>query len=783
MKLNRCYNWVPASIQTSIGMSHLIRILPTIVVLLAFSARLPAASAADERGAKIYAQKCAECHGERGEGTEDNYAAPLFGDQPTIDLAEYISETMPDGSPEECSGDDAKAVAEWMQSAFYSPEAQARINPPRRSLSRLTVSQYRNSIADLAAGFSYSVQPDEQRGLRARYYKSRSFNDTNKAFERIDSHVDFNFGEGTPDNEKIPKAEEFSIHWEGSVLIETTGWYEFITKTENGVRLYVNDNQTPLIDAWVKSGYDTEYRGRRFLLAGRMYRLQLHWFTFKEKTASIGLWWKAPHGVEQPIPARHLSPINAPPQIIVETPFPPDDRSDGYERGTSVSREWYEATTMAAIEAADKIIEYRQQFARLKRGESQEERRRKLLEFCHQFAYRAFRRPLSDKLSQTYVNSHFEGSTDSEDALRRSLLSILKSPRFLYREVTGEDDLYTKVSRLSYAIVDSTPDRDLLRAAEKAWVDSEKGLRDQAWRLMKTWRGRVRLQEFLRRWINLERLDEIDKDSERFADFTPELVADLRESLELLLLDAVRHDDGYHQLLSSDEIWMNDRMARFYGAADVEGTDFQKVKFESDRRAGIASHPFLLSGLAYHSTTSPIHRGVFLSRSILGRALKPPPDSVAPLAPELQPELTTRERVIKQTSPAACNNCHRMINALGFALEGFDAVGRSRKTEKDKPIDSSGHYRMRNGDLAQFNGARELADFLLKSQETHRSFVRQLFHHMVQQPILAYGPDTISKLAKSFSHHNLNMKQLVVEIAVMSATDRHSATVVTTTDN
>ena len=118
-----------------------------------------------QRGKQVYAEKCADCHGAKGEGTEDNYPQALFGDKASIDLAEVISKTMPEGEPELCVGDDARAVAEWMQSAFYSPEAQARINPPQLKQSRLTVNQYRNVVADLAESFSWSNQPNDKIGL------------------------------------------------------------------------------------------------------------------------------------------------------------------------------------------------------------------------------------------------------------------------------------------------------------------------------------------------------------------------------------------------------------------------------------------------------------------------------------------------------------------------------------------------------------------------------------------------------------------------------------------
>lgn len=725
------------------------------------------------RGGKIYAQQCASCHGTNGEGTSDNYPQPLFGDKATIDLAEVITTTMPDDEPESCTGDDATAVAQWMQSAFYSPEAQARINPPQLKASRLTVSQYRNAVADLAESFSWYNQPNDQVGLTGKYYKKKHFSKKEMAFERLDVGVNFQFGDGTPDSEKIPGNEEFSMNWEGSLLIDQTGWYDFTVKTENATRLFVNDNDQPMIDAWVKSGDSTEFTASIFLIAGRLYSIRLDWFTVKEKTASIGLWWTPPHSVSQPIPGRHLSPQNTHKVLVVSTPFPPDDRSDGYLRGTGISREWHEATTFAAIEAVDKITPMLRELAKLKSDDDDTQRRKKLTVFCRTFLYRAFRRPVSDKQQQLYVDRQFSQETSTDDAVRRSLLAILSSPRFLYRNLTHENDHFATAERLSFALLDSTPSVNLLKAAEKGWIKSEKGLRDQCWQMINSYRGTVQIQKALRTWLNLERFEDVDKDTEQFTDFTPELVADMRSSLELLLQEVATTDDGaFTKLMTDHEIWMNDRLAKFYGVSSADAADskFRKVAFEENSRAGVVSHPYLLAALAYQDTSSPIHRGVFVSRGLLGRTLKPPPDSVSPVAPDLEPHLTTRERVAKQTSPAMCANCHKMINPIGFALEQFDAVGRLRQTEKDRPIDASGSYRLRSGELAEFQGAKELAEFLVKSPETHRSFARQLFHYMVQQPILAYGSDTIDRLAGLLAEHQFNIKVLMVEIAVTSAT-------------
>ena len=719
-------------------------------------------------GAQLFAEKCASCHGAKGEGTS-NVPQPLFGDRSAYDLAEVIATTMPDGEPEECIGEDAAAVASWMLKEFYSPAAQARINPPRKSLNRLTVAQYRNAVADLVEGFTWKNEPNDKSGLEATYFKSRHLRD--KAFDRLDPQIHFDFGEGAPQEKTFEKKEEFSIAWEGSILIDETGWYDFVLQTENGVRLHVNDRETPLIDAWVKSGDGTEFRGSRFLLAGRLYPIRLEWFKFREKTASINLLWKPPHREDQLIPSRHLSPQNSPNVLVVETPFPPDDRSDGYIRGTSVSAEWDEATTYAAIEVADKLTPFLREMAGLKKQDSDDKRRSKIQALCEKLAFHAFRRPLTDELKRAYISNHFIETNVTPDALRRSVLAILKSPRFLYREIGPDDDLYTRAERLSFALMDSIPHPGLLIAAEKGWIKDEGGLRDQAWKLVNSYRGQVRLQEFLRVWLNLDRLHEPNKDTELFADFDSAVFSDMRTSLEMTLHEVSQSDDGFKTLIQGREAWINGRLADFLSVDQIrrESLNFQKVPFEKDHRAGVSSHPFMMTALAYSRTSSPIHRGVFLSRGLLGRSLKPPPDSVSPAAPDLEPHLNTRERVTKQTSPEMCFNCHKMINALGFPLERFDAVGRFREKEQGRPIDTSGGYRLATGQLVKFDGAVELADFLMQSPETHRSFSRQLFHHLVQQPILAYGSNTIDELSKYFRDSNFGMKQLMVEIAIRSA--------------
>ena len=743
---------------------------------------LAAAAAAEERtGQQIYKDLCAACHGAKGEGVDEHYPHPLVGDRSLKELTQYIEESMPEDDPTKCVGEDAAKVAAYVFETYYSPLAQARNKPARIELSRLTVRQYQNSVADLVGTFRSAGKWGQERGLKGEYFKSRRPG-RDRQIERIDPTVQFDFGEASPDPEKLDDPASFSIRWAGSVLAPETGEYEFMVRTEHAARLWVNDQEMPLIDAWVKSGSDVEHRATIRLLGGRAYPLKLEFSKAKQGVndskkqkqppppvkASIALLWKPPHQAVEVIPARNLSPQENPELFVVLAPFPPDDRSVGYERGTSISKEWDQATTEAAIETAGYVADHLSELSDV--SDDASDRAERLKQFCERFVERAFRRPLSDEQKQFFVTRQFEQAPDAANAVKRVVLLALKSPRFLYRELGDGNDPYDVASRISFGLWDSLPDQALLEAAAAGQLATREQVAQQAERMLTDLRARAKLRAFFVQWLKVDRLPDIAKDPERFPGFTPEIVSDLRTSLDLLLEDVVWGESSdFRQLLLMDSLYLNGPLAKFYGVDLPADAPFQKVPLDPEQRAGVLSHPFLMAGFSYTATSSPIHRGVFLARSLLGRSLRPPPEAVAPLAPDLHASLTTRERVSLQTKPEACQACHAMVNPLGFTLEHFDAVGRFRKEEQGKPIDASGIYRTRKGETVKFAGVRDLANFLADSDETHTAFVQQLFHHLVKQPIRAFGSQELPNLRQSFAHNQFHIRQLAVEIIADAA--------------
>jgi cytochrome c553 len=758
-------------------------ILCLLAALAAFAA--DAARAADTAlGLKIYTAKCANCHGAGGEGSR-KYKHALVGDRSVAQLADVIRETMPEDSPGSLSVKDATAVAAYVHEAFYSATARERNRPARVELARLTVRQHRNAVADLIGGFRWPGKWGKEAGLKAEYFKNRRFRNEDRVLQRIDPEVAFDFADGSPVPGKIDPIE-FSIRWNGTLMVPETGEYEFTVRTEHAARLWINDTRTPLIDAWVKSGNDTEYKASVFLLSGRIYPVRLEYSKAKQGVddsknqkkkpkpakSSIALLWKPPHGTVAPVPSRCLSTGAAPESFVPTAAFPPDDRSYGWERGTSVSKEWDQAATAVALETAAYVAARLNEFAATK--DDAPDRVKKVQAFCRRFAERAFRRPLTGGEGD-FVDRQFADGRDLETAVKRVVLVTLKSPRFLYREVGGAPEAFDTAARLSFGLWDSLPDAELWKAAETGKLSTREQVAAQAERMLADPKAKDKLRGFLLTWAKADHGLDLAKDSKAFPGFDPAVVADLRTSLELFLDDVVWSEGSdFRRLVEDPSVFVSGRLAKFYGVKAPDAGGWQAVKMEG--RAGVLTHPYLMTSFAHNAESSPIHRGVFLARGVLGISLRPPPEAVAPLAPDLHPTLTTRERVTLQTRPAGCMTCHGVINPLGFTLEQFDAVGRLRDKDHGKPVDATGSYRTRDGKNVNINGARELAAFVAGSPEAHEAFAEQLFHHLVQQPVRAYGPTRLEELRKRFAADGFHIRKLAVEILAATALTPRAAT-------
>jgi hypothetical protein len=756
--------------------------------VLAFAACLTAGGlltpvpAAEHPGKEIYRTHCARCHGVDGGGTTA-LPDPLAGELSVNQLAALIDETMPEDDPTLVTGGRARQVAEYVHGAFYSATARDRNRPARAELSRLTVRQHRTVVADLIGGFRGPEPPlDASRGLRGEYFLGRRCIPENLVFARVDPEVDFDFGVEGPDPERF-EPNRFAIRWSGAVVPMETGHHEFVIRSEHSVRLFVNDaeGERPLIDGYVRSGTDSEHRGRIFLLGGRPYPLRLEFAKAHHGSAdklqeplagaTIRLLWRPPHGTLEPVPERCLIPHDAPPVFVLGTPFPPDDRSIGYERGAAVSPEWFAAATAAAVATADEVLRHADRLADARPGAA--DRPDRLRGFAATFAERALRGPLDPETASLLLERPFAAAPDADTGLKRALLGVLCSTRFLFPEsgaAARQLDPYATAARLALGLWDSLPDAALRAAAARGQLATPAQVRGQAERMVADRRSRAKVRDFLLAWLRVEHGPELVKDRTAHPHWNDAVAADLRTSLMLTLDDVVWHDGDFRRLFTADETFFNGRLAAVYGVDLPADAPFRRVAWEPERRGGVLSHPYLMSVFSHADATSPIHRGVFLAQNVLGNTLKPPADAVAPLAPGQHPDLTTRERVALQTRGVACQTCHTLINPLGFALEEFDAIGRFRTAENcggaARPIDAAGSYLPRTGPEATFRGADPLAAYVATSRDAHEAFVQALFHALVKQPVRAWGPETLDRLTAAFAVSGFDIRRLMVDIMV-----------------
>lgn len=728
-------------------------------------------------GKVLFEAACAECHGEHGQGVADAYEEPLQGDMSLAELTQLISDTMPEGDPESCIGEEAEHVAAYVYANYYLKAAAAQ---PKIRLARLTADQLRQSLADLYQRHHDALRYTNEHGLKARYYNRDKKEDGDVHFDRVDAKVNFDFGHDGP-GQGINK-ENFSIRWTGSLKPEETGTYELIVRCENSFLLYFGDYKRELINNYVQSAERTEFRESLFMTAGSIYPLAIELTQRKRKTeqppVKISLSWKTPRGVEQVIPNRALINLYSQPTFSLQTKLPADDRSYGYERGIAVDEQWNSATTAAAIEFSDAVVTEAWPRYRRKHRDRPHDNREVLREYLTELVETAFRGPLDDSLRQRYIERHLDATENDLEVIRRVLLLAIKSPRFLYPLIDAERSRSQQAAnRLALTLFDSLPvDQWLRDAATNHQLDSESQVRDAAWRMINDWRVRAKTRAMLHSWLNLDHFDDLSKTPELHPDYTDCLEGDLRASFDHFLDEVVWSDaSDYRQLFLANWSFTTPAMAAFYGDAwqlDDPDAEFGRTSGNETNdatRAGVLTHPLMMSGLAYNDSSSPIHRGVYLFRYALGRTLRPPNEAFTPFSPDLHPSLTTRERVALQTGEKSCQVCHSKINALGFILENFDAVGRYQTKQLERAIDTRGSYTTTRGETIAFDGPIDLAEFLANDEDAHRAFINRAFQYFVKQPPAAFERDLEDRLLKSFQQTGYSIRKLIIEIAVAVA--------------
>ena len=325
---------------------------------------------------------------------------------------------------------------------------------------------------------------------------------------------------------------------------------------------------------------------------------------------------------------------------------------------------------------------------------------------------RAYRRPVNDEDLARLLPFVQEAKT-FEAGIESALAAILVSREFLFRTEADQPKSPYRItdlelaSRLSFFLWSSIPDEELLVAAERGGLDVEA----QAKRMLRDPRAKSLVTNFADQWLYLRNLESITPDARLFPDFDHNLRESLRTETSMLFEDIVKNDRSVLDLLRTDRTWLNERLAAHYGIPHVFGSRFREVQLDPGwQRGGLLRHGSVLTVTSYATRTSPVIRGHWILKNLLGTPPPPQPPDVPALDGVISESLPIRERLAKHRENAACASCHALMDPAGFALENYDAIGRWHDLAEGRKVDALGGFT----DGSTFEGTAGLEAALLR---------------------------------------------------------------------
>ena len=390
-------------------------------------------------------------------------------------------------------------------------------------------------------------------------------------------------------------------------------------------------------------------------------------------------------------------------------------------------------------------------------------------------ARRAYRRPVTDADLQLLMPFYEAGRAEGgvEMGIERTLERVLVSPSFLFRvehDPTGPGAVgpVTEVelaSRLSFFLWSSIPDDQLLDLAVRGKLRAPGVLDQQVQRMLADPRSASMVTNFAAQWLYLRNVAATRPDPRLFPDFDEGLrLAFVRET-ELFFESVLRENRSVIDLLTADYTFVNERLARHYGMANVYGSHFRRVTLTDPNRRGLLGEGSILTLTSYANRTSPVLRGKWILENVLGAPPPPPPPDVPALKTESETTgkaLSMREAMVQHRANAVCAGCHARMDPLGFAMENFDALGSWRtRSGADSVIDASGEL----PDGTQFDGVAGLRQILLRRPEQFAVTVTEkLLTYALGRGLEYYDAPSIRAINHSAAGANYTFSSLVLGV-------------------
>ena len=354
-----------------------------------------------------------------------------------------------------------------------------------------------------------------------------------------------------------------------------------------------------------------------------------------------------------------------------------------------------------------------------------------------------------------------------------ALSSILVNPNFLFRIEKDPPNLDSKTaylisdielaSRISFFLWSSIPDDELLDLAESGKLRDPAILEQQIRRMLADDRAQSLVDNFATQWLYLRNLDAFTPDARSFPDFDHNLREALRDETRLFFASILREDRSVLDLIQSDFTFLNERLARHYGIPHIMGSHFRRVELADDSvRGGLLRQGSILTVTSYATRTSPVIRGQWILKNLLGVPSPPPPGNVASLDDNtVDANLPMRERLAIHRSNPECASCHQLMDPIGFSLENFDAIGRWRETEGGQSIDASGGL----PDGSQFAGVAGLESKLFARPELFvGTLSEKLLTFAIGRGVEPHDAPAIRKIVRTAKRDDFRFSSLIIGI-------------------